>query len=180
VVWVPMAQGTVARLDRQLANPTVINPFTDANIQRYVTGPLVVDADGTLLYNVIELDQTMPTSADAPGYLVRVPTSGSPPVAPYQSIVVGAPAATDQCPYTFAPGNPPYPLTTPVPTGPCGSQRPGWNAAPAIGPGGTIFVVSRAHYSGNDTSLVALNSDLSHRWTFPMRHLLTDASRALP
>jgi hypothetical protein len=181
VVWVPMAQGTVARLDRQLANPTVINPFTDTNIQRYVTGPLVVDFDGTLLYNVIELDQTMPTSGDARGYLVRIPPTGSPTVVTYQSIVVGAPGPTDQCPYTFAAGGvpPPYPATTPVPMGPCGSQRPGWNAAPAIGPGGVVFVVSRAHYAGNDTSLVALNSDLSHRWTFRMRELLNDGCGVL-
>jgi outer membrane protein assembly factor BamB len=181
VVWVPMAQGTVARLDRQLANPTVVNPFSDTNIQRYVTGPLVVDADGTLLYNVIELDQTMPTSGDARGYLVRVPPSGSPTVATYQSIVTGAPGPTDPCPYTFAAGNipPPYPATVPVPTGPCGSQRPGWNSAPAIGPGGTIFVVSRAHYAQNDTSLVALNPDLSHRWTFRMRELLNDGCGVL-
>ncbi|HEY1418242.1 MAG TPA: hypothetical protein VGF41_10060, partial [Myxococcaceae bacterium] len=62
VVWVPGGDGTVIRLDRQLGSPQAINPFSTANPNRFVTGPLVVDADGTLLYNVIELDPTQPES----------------------------------------------------------------------------------------------------------------------
>jgi outer membrane protein assembly factor BamB len=177
VVWVPGAGGTVVRLDRQLGSETVIDPFGTANSQRYVTGPLVVDADGTLLYNVIELDPVLPSSGDArAGYLVRVPTSGTPTKVEYRNIVSGAPAATAQCPYTFVAGSiaGPYPAPVPVPMGPCGTQRPGWNSAPAIGPNGVIFVVSRAHYGPNDTSLVALNPDLSPKWTFRMREILDD------
>ena len=180
-VWVPAAQGTVIRLDRQLENPQAVNPFSDTNVNRYVTGPLVVDVDGTLLYNVVELDPLMPETGDGRGYLVRVPPTGPPTKVLYQSIVSGAPAATDQCPYSYAAGNipGPYPAPGPVPTGPCGSQRPGFNSGPAIGPGGVIFVVSRAHYAQNDSSLVALNPDLSPRWTFRMRELLTDGCGVL-
>jgi hypothetical protein len=181
VVWVPGAQGTVIRLDRQLGNPQVINPFSTANSNRHVTGPLVVDVDGTVLYNVVELDPLLPTTADAQGYLVRVPPSGTPTKVQYQSIVAGAPASGDQCPYSYAAGQipGPYPAPGPVPTGPCGSQRPGWNSAPAIGPGGVIFVVSRAHYQQNDSSLVALNPDLSPKWTFRMREILNDGCGVL-
>src|SRR4029453_17421713 len=67
-----------------------------------------------------------------------------------------------------------YPASVPVPMGPCGTQRPGWNSGPAIGPGGVIFVVSRAHYGPNDTSLVAPNPDRSPKWTFRMREILDD------
>jgi outer membrane protein assembly factor BamB len=67
----------------------------------------------------------------------------------------------------------------PVPTTACGSQRPGFNSGPAIGPGGTIFVVSRAHFAQNDSSLVALRSDLTPRWTFRMRELLSDGCGVL-
>ena len=112
----------------------------------------------------------------------------------YQSIVSGAPAPTDLCTFSFSsvaiPG--PYPATVPAPTGPCGSQRPGFNSAPAIGPGGTIFVVSRAHHSlppqageslkgrsANDSSIVALNSDLTPKWTFTMREILDDGCGVL-
>jgi hypothetical protein len=109
VVWVPGASGTVFRLDRQLVVVEAVNPFTDSNSNRFVTGPLVVDADGTLLYNVIELDPLLPSSADARGWLVRVPTTGAPTKVPYQSIVTGAPAASDQCPYSFSAGRSPAP-----------------------------------------------------------------------
>ncbi|HUM11050.1 MAG TPA: hypothetical protein VLT82_08895 [Myxococcaceae bacterium] len=181
VVWVPAGSGTVLRLDRQLVVLRAVNPFTDSNPNRYVTGPLVVDADGTLLYNVIELDALMPESGDARGYLVRVPPAGAPTTVLYQSIVNGAPVASAQCPYSFRAGNipGPYPATVPVPTGPCGSQRPGFNAGPAIGPGGVVFVVSRAHYAPNDSSLVALNPDLTPRWTFRMRELMNDGCGVL-
>jgi len=181
VVWVPGAEGTVIRLDRQLGNEQAINPFTSANSNRFVTGPLVVDYDGTLLYNVIELDAASPTTGDAQGWLVRIPPNGSPTMVRYQTIVNGAPGPGDQCPYTYFDGNipGPYPAAQPVPTGPCGSQRPGFNSAPAIGPGGTIFVVSRAHFAENDSSLVALNPDLTPKWTFRMREILNDGCGVL-
>ena len=181
VVWVPGAEGTVIRLDRQLGSAQAINPFTTANSNRFVTGPLVVDADGTLLYNVIELDPVLPTTADAQGWLVRIPPGGSPSMVLYQTLVNGPPAAGDQCPYSFRAGNipGPYPATVPVPTGPCGSQRPGFNSGPAIGPGGTIFVVSRAHYAQNDSSIVALNPDLTPKWTYRMREILNDGCGVL-
>lgn len=181
VVWVPGVEGTVIRLDRQLGSAQAINPFSTANSNRFVTGPLVVDADGTLLYNVIELDPLLPTSGDAQGWLVRIPPGAAPSMVQYQSIVNGAPSAGAQCPYTFRAGNiaGPYPATVPVPTGPCGSQRPGFNSGPAIGPGGVIFVVSRAHFASNDSSLVALNPDLTPKWTFRMRELLNDGCGVL-
>ena len=181
VVWVPESNGRVARLDRQLGSVQMVDPFTDVDIQRYVTGPLVVDADGTLFYNVVELDQTMPDTGDARGYLVRVPTSGAPSKVVYQDIVSGAPAAADQCPYSYRAGNVPrpWPATTPVPTGPCGSQRPGFNSGPAIGPGGVVFVVSRAHYAENDSSIVALGTNLTPKWTFRMREILDDGCGVL-
>ena len=180
-VWVPESNGRVARLDRQLGSVQMVDPFTDVNIQRYVTGPLVVDVDGTLFYNVVELDQTMPDTGDARGYLVRVPTSGAPSKVLYQDIVSGAPAATDQCPYSYRAGNvpKPWPAPTPVPTGPCGSQRPGFNSGPAIGPGGVVFVVSRAHYAQNDSSMVALSTNLTPKWTFRMREILDDGCGVL-
>jgi hypothetical protein len=181
VVWVPESNGRVARLDRQLGSVQMVDPFTDVDIQRYVTGPLVVDADGTLFYNVVELDQTMPDTGDARGYLVRVPTSGAPSTVVYQDIVTGAPAATDLCPYSYRAGNVPrpWPAPTPVPTGPCGSQRPGFNSGPAIGPGGVVFVVSRAHYAENDSSIVALSTSLTPKWTFRMREILDDGCGVL-
>jgi len=172
VVWVPGSSGTVVRLDRQVGGAVTINPFATLDPNRYVTGPLVVDADGTLLYNVVELDAANPVTGDARGYLVRVPpdpdTTHPPTIVGYQSIVAGAPAPTDLCP----------PATSGR-ASPCGSQRPGFNSGPAIGPGGVIFVVSRSRYAQNDSALVALNPDLSPRWTFRMREILCDGCGVL-
>lgn len=159
-LWVPDVAGTVLKADRKTLAATRVNPFGDLDPNRYTTGPLVVDADGTLLYNVIQLSATMPADTDAKGYLVRIPQgTGTPVVVDYQRIVKG--------------GNPPD-LGCLTPSGSCGSQRPGFNSAPAIGPGGTIFVVSRAHFSPHDSSIVALNSDLTAKWIFSMREILGD------
>ncbi|HET9157765.1 MAG TPA: hypothetical protein VFN91_13925, partial [Myxococcaceae bacterium] len=193
-VFVPAAGGTVVKLDRQLANLEVINPFGAVAANRYVTGPLVVDADGTLLYNVIELDPLLPVSGDAQGYLVKASPGAAPVKVLYQAIVSGAPAPSDLCTFSFSSVHiaGPYPATVPAPTGPCGSQRPGFNSAPAIGPGGTVFVVSRAHHSlppqageslfgrsANDSSIVAVNPDLTPKWTFRMREILEDGCGVL-
>jgi len=172
VVWIPGGSGTVVRLDRQLGGAVTVNPFGTLASNRYLTGPLVVDADGALLYNVVELDAANPQLGDSRGYLVRVPpgvdATHPPTVVDYQSIAVGASAPTDLCP----------PATTGQPV-PCGSQRPGFNSGPAIGPDGVIFVVSRSRYAQNDSALVALNPDLSPRWTFRMREILCDGCGVL-
>lgn len=181
-LWVPGAAGTVLKADRKtLSSFTRVNPFSNLDPNRYTTGPLVVDFDGTLLYNVVELSPTMPASTDAKGYLVRVSPTGTMTVVAYQNIVQGAPGPNDSCPYTFGSGgiSRPWPATVPVPTGLCGSQRPGFNSGPAIGPGGTIFVVSRAHFSPNESSIVALNPGLTPKWTFRMREFLNDGCGVL-
>jgi hypothetical protein len=179
ILWVPGASGTVLKADRKTLAFTPVNPFGTMDPNRYTTGPLVIDADGTLLYNVVQLSPTLPVTSDAKGYLVRIPPGGAPIVADYQTLVRGAPGPNDSCPYTFFNASPaiafPWPPTSPsVPSGPCGSQRPGFNSAPAIGPGGTVFLVSRAHFTANDSSVVALNPDLSPKWTFRMREILND------
>lgn len=182
VVWVPGAAGTVIRLDRQLGNPRLVNPFAPViNPNRFVTGPLVIDADGTLLYNVNEVDPVQPRILDGHGYLVRVPPDGAPSSVAYQDIVAGAPKPNDLCPMTYehAGINGPYPKSFPAPEGKCGSQRPGFNSGPAVGPDGTIFVVSRAHLAENDDSLVALHPDLTPKWTFRMREILSDGCGVL-
>ena len=180
-VYVPGAEelcgSSTAHSDRSSAS--IRSARLDPN--RYVTGPLVVDADGTVFYNVIELAPLNPLSNDAGGFLVKVSPSGQTSLRSYSSLVNGAPAPGAPCPYSFAAGGiaRPWPATVPVPTGACGSQRPGWNSAPAIGPGGVIFVVSRAHFTGQDSWLTALNTDLSTRWSFHLSRILNDGCGVL-
>jgi hypothetical protein len=62
----------------------------------------------------------------------------------------------------------------------CGAQRPGVNVAPAIAPdGSTIFTVSRAHFSGRDSFLVAVTPDLKPKWAASLRDRLADGCGVL-
>src|SRR6185503_17041169 len=91
----------------------------------------------------------------------------------YQSMVTGAPGPNDACFYTYDPDLvslpwPPKPLQLP-PQYLCGAQRPGINSTPAIGPDGTIFVASRAHFDELYSYVAAVNPDLSTKWTASLR-----------
>src|SRR5206468_12029728 len=61
-----------------------------------------------------------------------------------------------------------------VPTGPCGTQRPGINVAPAIAPDGTIYTVSRAHFRTRYGYVIAVNPDLTPKWAGSLRGHLSD------
>src|SRR5262249_58196364 len=67
-------------------------------------------------------------------------------------------------------------------TFPCLAQRPPWNLAPAVAPDGTIYTVSRAHASDRDAFVVAVNPDLTPKWTRSLQRIFDDGcgSPALP
>src|SRR5262249_55699736 len=56
----------------------------------------------------------------------------------------------------------------------CGTQRPGVNAAPAVAPDGTIYVISRAHLISRWGYLVAVNSNLTSKWVSSLRDRFND------
>jgi outer membrane protein assembly factor BamB len=62
---------------------------------------------------------------------------------------------------------------------PCGPQRPGINTTPAIGADGTIFLATRAHYSGRSSFLIALHLDLTPKWATSLRGMLFDGCGVL-
>ena len=59
----------------------------------------------------------------------------------------------------------------------CGSQRAALNVSPAVAPDGTIYTISRAHFSDRDAFLVALNSDLTKKWVASFRNRFNDGVR---
>src|SRR5262249_9581547 len=61
------------------------------------------------------------------------------------------------------------------------SQRAGANVAPAVGPDGTIFTVTRAHSRSlsNYAYVIALRPDLRLKWAASMRNLLRDGCGVL-
>jgi Viral BACON domain len=195
-IYVPGAAGTVWKVNKTTGmSASHINPFNaNGNVNAmntFVSGPLSTDSAGNIYYNVIELN----TNGDpwggndvANSWLVKIAPDDSTLTATYASLVPGAPGGTaTNCPGTFFSdaSNPPFPWP-PSPTavapafpGPCGSQRPGVNIAPAIAANGTIYTASRAHFDSMAAYLIAVNPDLSPAWHASLQNRLTDGCGVL-
>jgi len=185
-LYLPSLGGTVWRVDRHTGiKKARIMPLGSVASDYYVTGPLVADAQGNVYYNMVHFDPVQPLVGDVVAYIVKIAPNDLVTMAKYDDIVTGAPHGT-ACHTTFAAMNPPPDLPWPPPPNAdgspvlpplinCGAQRPGINVAPAIGPDGTVFTVSRAHFTSQDSFVVALNPNLSTKWVTSLRGLLTDA-----
>jgi len=192
-MWVPGFGGSVFRLDRNTGTGPQISPFgTTLDPNTYVVGPLSADQRGNIYYNVLQLDGSAKDPwADgvdvASSWLVRVTASGIPTAVPWSSLVAGSdtegkaiPTATAQCAWRYQNAALPWPVLNPdgIPAPPdnvtCGSQRPPVNTAPAIGPDGTIYDVSRAAHDDYFGYLVAINPNLTTRWIASMREKFND------
>ncbi len=183
-LYVPGLGGTLHRVDRKTGQALErINPFGgEIDPTLHMAGPPSVDADGNVYYNVLQVDPGDPSRADAHGWLVRVSPSGSTRKISYAELVPQAPAADSLC-YTTFPAGTPAPLPPPPnadgspalpPQAPCFSQRPALNLAPAISPEGIVFTVSRAHRNDRYGYLIAVNPDLTPRWSSSLRDRLQD------
>ena len=195
-IYVPGAGGTVWKVNKTTgASASHINPFQgNANVivaNTYVAGPLTADANGNIYYNVIQLNTDgNPWNQNdvVNGWLVKIASDDTSTVATFASLVPGAPAGSaDTCPESFYFENPqpsfpwpPSPTAIP-PTGPCGSQRPGINVAPAVSAdGSTIYTVSRAHFDNFVSYLVAVNTaDLTPKWQASLQNRLNDGCGVL-
>ena len=175
-VYVPAAGGMIMKLDRETGELTdCLEPFEEEDSNRYVTSPVTVDAAGSVYYTVMKLDAREPWSKDvAEGFLIKADAEGRTAKVDFRYLVPGAPA--DGCSTTFAGEALPWPPASDVkpPAAPCGSQRPGLNAAPAVAPDGTIYVISRAHFNSAYGYLAAINPDLSVKWAASLRDRLND------
>jgi outer membrane protein assembly factor BamB len=189
VLYVPGAGGTLHKVDRRTGQRlALIRPLAaEPNTTLHVAGPPTVDADGDVFYNVIQLDQDLPFVVDAKGWLVKVSPSDETRTATYASLALGAKAPDELCFYAFS-SSAPRPLPPPPnadgspaapPEGPCFSQRPGINVAPAVGTDGTVYTVSRAHRNPRYSYLLAVNADLKPRWAQSFRDLFDDGCGVL-
>jgi hypothetical protein len=176
-VYVPGFGGTVFRIDagdgHQIAR---VNPFgATIDPNTYVSGPLVADARGDVYYNALQLDASQHANG---AWLVEVRPDGSSRTESFADLVLGAPAT---CVGAFDNTTLPWPPAPGVlpPSGPCGIQRPGLNVAPAIGPDGTIYTISRADFNERYSFVVAANPDLSPKWAASMRDRLNDGCGVL-
>jgi hypothetical protein len=194
-IYAPGAGGTVWKVNKTDGTAAShINPFSGVQISpqnTYVSGPLTADPHGNIYYNVIEL--TDPSQGDwgnndvLGAWLVKVTPQDTLAIVSYAIIVPNAPAPNWQtCPGTFLatdPNGTQLPWPPPSPTNPppqlCGSPRPGINIAPAVAADGTIYTASVAQFDPLSTFLVAVNSDLTPKWSTPMLNLLNDGCGVL-
>ena len=190
-IWVPGSGGSVFKLDRDTGTGPQINPFgATLDPNTFVVGPLSADGSGNIYYNVMQLDATAkdPWVVDVPqSWLVKITAAGIATAVPWSSLVKGVdteghaiPAATESCPWRYDNADLPWPVLNPngTPAEPvhvtCGSQRPPVNTAPAIGPDGTIYDISRASLDDYFGYVVAINPNLTTKWIASMREKFTD------
>jgi len=178
-VYVPGAGGTAYKLSKAtgavLAQYNPIGPDTDHNI--FTTGPITADSAGNIYYNVLKLNLSNPWGKDVIGaWLVKVTASGTVSSAQFKDLMTGEKAANDDCEVGFSSALLPWPPspTAVAPTIKCGAVRPGINVAPAVGPDGTIYTIARNHFVTRYGYLVAVNSDLTPKWTASMHGVLND------
>jgi len=177
-VWAPGAGGTIDRLSRIDGHRiTRFNPFgSSVDPTIFVTGPPAVDDAGNVYYNAIKLDSSSPWGNDARGaWLVKIGADGTMSKVAF-SAIVSAPPANGQCTTAFLSSQLPWPPSAQAfaPSSTCGSQRPGINVAPAIAPDGTIYTVSRAHFNDRWGYLIAVNPDLTPKWSASLRNRMND------
>jgi hypothetical protein len=162
------------RTGREIA--TIRLPGVDEDPNTFVAGGLASDVHGNLYYNALALSDVNPRQNPRGAWLVKVHPDDTVAMAEFSAIAVGAPAATDQCvtqfSFTLAPW-PPAPDAVP-PTAPCGAQRPPLNVTPAVGEDGTVVTISTAHRNPRYTYVVAVNADLTPKWTSSLRDQLHD------
>jgi outer membrane protein assembly factor BamB len=183
-VAIPGAEGSIWIVDRESGDVVAhVQPF-GVDTGATVAGGLTY-ANGTIYYDAWQLD----TDATH-GWLVAVDSANRATTVDFATLVPDAPAQTDLCyddyTYNFT-GIPPLPWPPLNPDGsvvmppqnPCGPQLPGLNAAPAVGPDGTIFTVSAAAGSPYYSYIVAVAPDLTPKWDTSLRGLLADGCGVL-
>jgi len=183
-IYMPASGGTLLQLDRNDGHVIKrVNPFATVDPNVYVSGVPAADAAGNVYYGAFRFDAAGPSKDITGAWLVRVKPDGSATSVPFATLVPNAPNATDQCTTSFSQLTQPRPWpptpTSVAPTAPCGSVRPGINAAPAIAADGTIYVVAKAHFNSGYAFVVAVNPDLTPKWSTSMRNIFNDGCGVL-
>lgn len=176
--YVPAFGGAVAKIRRTDGHLVKrFQPFgASGNENIFVAGPLSADDDGNIYYNAVSLNSIAPWSADVlDSWIVKIQSDGRITKTSFATLTSGAPAANAQCERPFVPEFP----TDKAPTVPCGTQRPAINVAPAIAKDGTIYTISRAHFSDRYGYVVAITPDLKPKWIASLRDRLQDGCGVL-
>jgi hypothetical protein len=194
-IYVPGAAGTVWKVGKNTGmSVSQINPFSGVSgvtaTNTFVSSPLTADANGNIYFNAIQLNvngNPWQQNDVAAAWLVKITPTDTASNVTYATLIPNAPLGTaTTCPSTFfalgdGGASLPWPPSTNAvaPTQLCGSQRPGLNIAPAVAPDGTIYTASVAHFDSMVTYLIAVNPDLTLKWSASMQHRLADGCGSL-
>lgn len=181
-LYLPGASGSIIKFNKDTGEIIQrIAPFgTDTDT--YETGPITADSNGNLYYNAVQVVVDPKTGFFAndamDSWLVKVAPDGTFSMVSYKTLTAPeAPAATARCQGTFTQMQlpwPPSPAAVPSGSTMCGTQRVALNVAPAIGPDGTIYSVTRAHFSSRYSFLVAVNPNMTKKWAASLRDRFHD------
>lgn len=177
-IYLPGAGGSIWKLKK--GNGAVvgrINPFgitVDSSI--FTASPLTADSRGNIYYNAIQLSAANIGFFDSDvvdSWLVKVSPKGKVSKVSYKTLVSGIPGT---CLGTFSNSQLPWPPAADAvpPPVPCGTVRVAMNAAPAIGPDGTLYTAARMHFNSRYGWIVATNADLTPKWAASLRDRLHD------
>jgi hypothetical protein len=177
-IYLPGAGGSIWKLSK--GDGVVIgriNPFggkVDPKI--FTASPLTADSHGDIYYNAIKLKAANIGFFDediVQSWLVKVSSNGAATKVSYKALVPDAPT---KCLGDFSDSPLPWPPTPDAvpPFVPCGKLRAAVNAAPAIGPDGTIYTGATMHFDNYYSWIVAANADLSPRWAASLRDRFQD------
>lgn len=185
----PGKGGTIFKVDKTTgAAVKRINPFgTVIDTNTYTASPITVDSAGNLYYTVVQLSstptQSFYTNDVVNSWLVKVAPDDSISMVTFTTLLSQAtikgdpvPRTNDRCNIAFSSAQlpwPPQPNSNPQ-TIQCGTQRAALNAAPAVGADGTIFLISKAHFSSRYNYILTVNPNLTGKWAASLRGRLND------
>lgn len=179
-VYVPGAGGTVFKVRKSDGSlVTRFNPFASRKVARdiFLVSPISVDGAGNIYYTAFKPRLRNTFFTDISGsWLVKISAQDQVVTANFTDLAIGEVDGRAQCEVGFPDNGEPLPPAPDAvaPTFQCGTVRPGINAAPAIGPDGTIVLVARNHMTSRDGYIIALNPNLTPKWTASTRHILND------
>jgi outer membrane protein assembly factor BamB len=186
-VYDPGAGGSIFKLDKsngaavkRIIPAQFLTPDGNLDDHIFTISPLTADSSGNVYYNALKLQSNgnfyHKDAVDS--WLVKVAPNDTISLLSYTGLNPAAPSATDQCLSTFTDSQLPWPPSADAVPGKetCGLQRVGINVAPAIGPDGTIYVVTRGHFliGSRNGFLVAINPNLTLKWATSLRNRFHD------
>lgn len=189
-VYVPGAGGTVFKLRKSNGNVvTRFNPFGGGDDDEdddddntiagniFLVSPITADDSGDIYYTALKLRRNDPWfSNPVNSWLVKISKNGEIRKRRITKLAQGAVGGDEQCEIGFPNNGEPLPPAPDAvaPTFQCGTVRPTINAAPAIGPDGTIVIVARNHIVSRYGYIIAVTPNLKPKWTASTRNVLND------